>query len=357
MLQIQTWPKESALAMADITVRGAGIFGLSIAWACAMRGAKVAVIDPHGPAAGSSGGIVGALAPHVPENWNAKKAFQLESLLMAEKFWAVVEDAGGARAGYLRSGRVQPVADDHALALAHARAETARDLWQDHAVWEVIAASAAPWAPHSPSGWLIHDTLSAVVHPRAACAALVAALHTKGINVQTEGTDEGRVLWATGVAGLEKMTATHHRQVGNGVKGQAALLAHDASGAPQLFADGVHIIPHLDGTVAIGSTSERVYDTATSTDAQLDEVIAKAVKAVPALQGADVIHRWAGVRPRSRSRAPMLGAWPDRAGHFIANGGFKIGFGMAPKVAAVMADLLLDDCDDIPDGFRVEDNL
>ena len=36
-------------------------------------------------------------------------------------------------------------------------------------------------------------------------------------------------------------------------------------------------------------------------------------------------YRWAGLRPRARSRAPMLGAWPGRPGHFIANGGFKIG--------------------------------
>ncbi|MEO9608113.1 MAG: FAD-dependent oxidoreductase, partial [Sulfitobacter pontiacus] len=73
--------------MAEITIRGAGIFGLSVAWACVQRSATVQVIDPNGPAAGSSGGIVGALAPHVPENWDAKKAFQRDSLLMAEGFW------------------------------------------------------------------------------------------------------------------------------------------------------------------------------------------------------------------------------------------------------------------------------
>jgi glycine oxidase len=30
---------------------------------------------------------------------------------------------------------------------------------------------------------------------------------------------------------------------------------------------------------------------------------------------------------------------------------------MAPKVAEVMADLILDGCDALPQGFRVEDNL
>ena len=39
--------------MVDVTVRGAGIFGLSIAWTCARRGAKVQIVDPFGPGAGS----------------------------------------------------------------------------------------------------------------------------------------------------------------------------------------------------------------------------------------------------------------------------------------------------------------
>lgn len=343
--------------MAEITIRGAGIFGLSIAWVCVQRGASVQVIDPKGPAAGSSGGIVGALAPHVPENWNPKKAFQLDSLLMAEGFWKAVETAGGGSSGYARKGRLQPIADDAALALARGRAETAKALWQDNATWQVIKAADTAWAPQSPSGWLIHDTLSALIHPRQACAALVAALAASGVSVQADGADKGKILWATGVVGLEEMTAAHTRQIGAGVKGQAALLDYDARGLPQLFAGGVHIIPHGDGTVAVGSTSERDYDNGHKPDDQLDGVIAAARAAVPALADAAVIDRWAGVRPRSRSRAPMLGAWPGRPGHFVANGGFKIGFGMAPKVADVMADLLLEGRDAIPDGFRVEDNL
>jgi len=53
----------------------------------------------------------------------------------------------------------------------------------------------------------------------------------------------------------------------------------------------------------------------------------------------------------------MLGPWPDRPGHFVLNGGFKIGFGMAPKLAELAADLLLEGRDLVPEGFRVSDNL
>ncbi|WP_300033485.1 FAD-dependent oxidoreductase [uncultured Roseobacter sp.] len=339
--------------MVEITVRGAGILGLSIAWVCVLRGAQVRVIDPNGPAAGSSGGVVGALAPHVPENWNPKKAFQLRSLLAAEEFWSGVAEAGGQAPGYRRSGRLQTVADEHALALAQSRSRSAQTLWGQHARWIVEPAPDTPWSPHSPTGQVIRDTLSALVHPRQACMALVSALAARGVMTQTDGPDAGQVVWATGVQGLDALSREHHRPVGNGVKGQAAVLDYDAAGAPQLFVDGVHIIPHLDGTVAIGSTSEREFADPYTTDEQLDAVIAKARAAVPALVDAPVLARWAGVRPRARSRAPMLGPWPGRPGHFIANGGFKIGFGMAPAIAHVMADLMLEGTDNIPEGFEV----
>ncbi|AHD01810.1 NAD(P)/FAD-dependent oxidoreductase [Leisingera methylohalidivorans] len=346
------------MAMADVTVRGAGIFGLSIAWICARRGARVQVVDPFGAGAGSSGGLVGALAPHVPENWNPKKQFQLESLLMAGSFWAGVEATGGVSAGYGRTGRLQPINDARMLELARQREVTARELWKDTAEWTVCKAdSLGPWVPPSTTGYIIHDTLSARMHPRRACAALVSALAVMGIEVQPEAPDQGKVVHAKGYAGLLELNAAFGKTVGGGVKGQAALLRFHEGAVPQLYADSLHIIPHADGTLAIGSTSEREFEDGKATDAQLDDIVDRARTAVPVLHGAEVIERWAGVRPRAKSRAPMLGAWPDRDGHFIANGGFKIGFGMAPKAAHVMADMLLDGMDSIPEGFRVEDNL
>lgn len=344
--------------MVDVTVFGAGIFGLSIAWACAQRGARVAIADPFGPLSGSSGGVVGALAPHTPENWNDKKAFQFDSLMMAESFWQQVEMAGGVSPGYLRSGRLQPIATEAALTLAHQRAETAQELWQGKAQWQVVAATEyGDWAPQSETGFLIHDTLTARMFPRKAGAALLAALRTKGVEVQSSAPEAGQVVWATGYQGLEDLSARRGRLVGAGIKGQSALLRFDARDKPQLFADALHIVPHADGTVAIGSTTERAFDDPASTDDQLDEVIARAIAAFPVLAGAEVIERWAGVRPRAKSRAPMLGPHPYRPGQFIANGGFKIGFGMAPKVAQVMADLLLEGRDAIPPGFRPEASL
>lgn len=346
------------MASHDLTVMGGGIFGLACAWECVRLGARVRLIERTAIGAGSSGGLVGALAPHVPENWNDKKQFQLESLLMAEGWWAEVAAVGNTDPGYLRSGRLQPIPDDRALQNARARVAEAETLWKGRAEWRVIPATGAPWEPHSPTGYLIHDTLTARLHPRRAAAALTAALTARGATIDIgDHIPQGPTLWATGYAGLLDLNAHLAQPVGAGVKGQAILLRHDARDLPQLFADALHIVPHADGTTAIGSTSENEWSDPAATDAQLDDILTRARAALPVLRDAAVIDRWAGIRPRARSRAPMLGAWPDRPGHFIANGGFKIGFGMAPKVATTMADLILNGRDTIPAGFRVEANL
>jgi glycine oxidase len=341
------------MASVDVTVRGAGIFGLSVAWACARRGARVQVIDTVGIGAGSSGGLVGALSPHVPEAWNVKKAFQLESLLMAGEWWAAVEAVSGLPSGYGRIGRLQPLADAAAVELARTRSEAAKALWQDRAEWRVREAMGAEWEPVSPSGWLVEDTLAARMSPRLAVASLVAALRAQGAEVLVgEAEEAGAVVHATGLAGLADLSQALGRSVGAGVKGQALALRYDARDLPQLFVDGVHIVPHVDGTVAIGSTSETVWQVE-GPDGQLDGLLKRAVAALPVLAGAEVVARWAGVRPRASSRAPVLGEWPGRAGHFVANGGFKIGFGMAPKVAEVMADLVLEGRHGVPEAFSV----
>lgn len=336
------------MATPDLTVMGAGIFGLAVAWEAARRGARVRVIERERIGAGASGGVVGALSPHVPEQWNAKKQFQLEALLMAERFWAGVHAASGCDPGYARTGRVQPLADPGAVDIARRRADEARRLWKGLAAWRVVPAAADGWTPASGSGFSVEDTLAARIAPRRALKALAGAIQAKGGEIVIgEGEAAGAVVWATGVAGLEALGVREA-----GVKGQAAVLGFEAAERPQVFADGLHIVPHADGTVAVGSTSERVWDDREGTDGRLDALVEKARAVCPALAGAEVVERWAGLRPRWPTRGPVMGEWPGRPGHYVANGGFKIGFGVAPKVAEVLADLVLEGKDRVPEGMR-----
>ncbi|UFS65646.1 FAD-binding oxidoreductase [Paracoccus denitrificans] len=330
----------------EITVAGGGIFGLACAWELTRRGRKVRLFEAVRIGAGASGGHVGALAPHAPENWNAKKQVQLDALIAAVGWWAEVGAAGGVDPGYARTGRIQPVPDGAQARMAE-RVEAAQAHWPAWAGMELTDAPLGPLVPASASGLWLVDRLTARISPRRAGAALAAAIRAQGGEiVEGQAAPDTPAIWATGVAGLAPFG-------GNGIKGQSALLAMDLPDAPQAFADGLHVVPHADGTVAIGSTSERdVADL--GTDGQLEALIDKARALCPVLRDAPVVDRWAGIRPRAASRAPLVGPWPGRPGHYVANGGFKIGLAMAPACAGMLADLILEGRDTIPRDFRPE---
>ncbi|QLQ20454.1 MAG: FAD-dependent oxidoreductase [Exiguobacterium profundum] len=345
------------MARVDVTVRGGGIFGLSVALACQWRGAKVRLVESVALGAGASGGLVGALSPFAPGKWDEVKAFQLEALKMAPGWWCEVAALSGLPTGYGRVGRLQPLPDEAAVAAARTTGEAALLRWGP-GMWRLVRATGADWEPVSGSGWLVEDHLSARLHPRLAGAALVRAFEVMGGEVVLgDAEDEGQVVWANGAAGLAALSADLGREVGRGVKGQALRLAYDAGPeAAQLYAGGLHVVPHADGTVAVGSTSETEWS-GDGPDGLADGLLARAVAAVPALAGAPVLERWAGIRPRARSRAPMLGAWPGRPGHWVANGGSRSALAVAPLVGEVMAALVLEGRDLVPGPLRVEASL
>ncbi len=353
----------------DVAVVGGGIFGLASAYACARRGLRVALFDKGRTGGLASGGIVGAMAPHVPEQWNPKKQFQLEALRSADAFWAEVDAASALSSGFGRIGRLVPVTDARGLELALARRQGAAELWGDRFDWthlpkghDLIAQKAAPFG-------VVHDTLSARIYPALACASLRAAFVAAGGEVfEDHAVDEissgrvagkwgvvsaGKIILASGVEGFAMIERWTGRRAGSGVKGQAALLGCDLASAPQISADGIYIVPHANGTVAVGSTSENTFADPTATDGQLDDILERARAICPVLQAAPVRQRWAGLRPKARRRDPMLGPVPGQDGILAAMGAFKIGFGIAHKVGEVLADYATGVPVDLPDSFTV----
>ena len=180
------------MAMAEIEVYGAGIFGLTVAWFLQKKGAKVRVIEKRHVGAGASGGVVGALAPHMPDSWNDKKQFQFDSLIATPAFWAEVDAISGLHSGYGQVGRVIPLADQREVDLSHLRVGLVPDIWQGLADWRVLDENPFPgWSPDSPTGFWVHETLSARILPAQACKSLARAFVVKGGEI-LEGTDQGR---------------------------------------------------------------------------------------------------------------------------------------------------------------------
>lgn len=350
---------------ADVLVVGAGVTGLAAALACRRAGLNVRMLDRGQPGAGASGGLVGALAPFQPDPWSAKKAFQATALAGAETYWAEVAAASGMDPGYARVGRLQPLEDAAARARAVAQATAAARHWPRGFRWEVVdgpTPDAAGW-PVGPHG-AIWDGLSARLHPRRAVAALAAAVRaaggviSTGVGVRSVGpggaeTDAGPVAAGLVVVAagngsdalLASLVAGPPRR---GVKGQAVLL-DTAPFRALLAAPGLYVVPHDDGTTAVGSTREPDWTDGAATDSRLDDLLVSVVRLAPALAGAKVLARWAGVRPRAPRPEPMLG-WVA-PGVLVATGSLGIGFGLAPALGAAIARLAQGEDPGLPPGF------
>jgi glycine/D-amino acid oxidase-like deaminating enzyme len=343
-------------AIADVTIIGAGIIGLWCAVHAVRAGLRPLVIDKTGIAAGASGGLVGALMPHQPSVWSPKKALQLEGLLSLPGEIAQLEAQTGLCAGYAHSGRLMPIWTEAEQAKHMAWQKGAQAFWPAPFQWnaahtfentEWLAAEAAPFGAAL-------DSLAARLDPRAMCQMLYRSIENEadfhfgtGVSAilddrslllnDANRIDTKNILITTGINSFDLMAPIIGRKAGTGVKGQAASLRPqkplNPATLPVIFTDGLYVIAHDNGLVAVGSTSENQWSNATSTDDQLDALLARARVICPLLRDAVVVERWAGVRPKHESRDPVVAELAEAPGVVVATGGFKISFAVAHLMA------------------------
>jgi glycine oxidase len=381
-------PVVAGQSSADVLIAGGGIMGLWAALEADRAGLSSLLVDAGPLAGGASGGLLGALMPHMPDRWNAKKQLQFDALLSLEHEITGLEAETGLLAGYRRAGRLIPLPKPHLRKIAERHQAEAETNWNQQGVrfgWDVIEQSpygdAWPASDVTAAG-LVSDTFAARVSPRGLTAMLVARLRQSPRVSICEGvavaaidaagsavrlSDDrrlsfGHLVVAAGHASfplLSLLGPSLARPLGQAVKGQAALLSAPsvAPDLPLLYLDGLYIVPHEGGRVAIGSTSEDLFDDPFSTDGQLDDLLARAKRLAPVLAGADVIERWAGLRPKAIDRDPMVGAYPDAERVIALTGGFKVSFGLAHVLArAAIASILGRDAG-LPASFSTAHHL
>ncbi|WP_176085379.1 FAD-binding oxidoreductase [Martelella sp. HB161492] len=358
----------SSKITADLVIVGGGVMGLWAAYHAEKAGIETLLVDAGMPGQGASNGLVGVLMAYMPDLWDEKKRFQFDALLRLEGDLARLSAETGVETSYRRSGRIMPINSERQRNTALARQQEARINWKAgdrqfrFDVLEDTPVVGWPAARTDRFGY-IFDDLAAHVFPRDVVAALLAFLagarHVRimpgirvsaidaaghAIRLNDGGTiGFGSVIIAAGTGAFPLMQphlAPEGRSLGRGVKGQAALMAADLDPAlPILYDEGLYVVAHSGGRVAIGSTSEDRFDDPSSTDMQLEALIAAARLIVPQLAEAPVVERWAGLRPRAIARDPVVGALPG-LDHVIAlAGGFKTSFGLAHVLAeyAVLA--------------------
>lgn len=377
MLEADNPPAPAGQSL-PLVIVGGGVMGLFAALEAGERGLSTVLLDA-GPLAGAaSNGLIGALMPHMPDRWSEKKQFQFDALLDLEQEIARLEGLTGLSAGFRRSGRLVPLGKPHLreIALRHSREATVN--WQQRGrsfAYEVVddAPEAALFAPGVAAHGFVRDTLAARLSPRALARLLVARLamlptvtlrpHTAVSGIEAgsrcvrladgSALPYGRLLVANGhqaFALIETLVGgPFAKPLGQPVKGQSARLgaALDPS-LPVIFRDGLYVIAHDDGTVAVGSTSEDRFDDPHGTDAGLDAVIEAVRALMPVLREAPVLERWAGLRPKAIGRDPMAGPLPGVADVHLLAGGFKVSFGLAHRLARAVIARLAGDPSPLP---------
>ncbi len=370
---------------ADLVIIGGGIMGLWAVYHAEKAGIETILVDRDAPGSGASNGLLGALMAYMPDQWDQKKQFQFEALAALEGQLRLLEEETGLETGYRRSGRVMPLYHEQQVKTARLRADEAARNWRigDHRFeWTVVPDPPdAGWPSRNDAALAyVHETLAAHVAPRGVVAALKAfiatARHVRIIREDVAAIDAeargivlsdgkrigfGKAIVAAGVEGfslLQPLWAPEGQPLGRPVKGQAALLAADCDPTlPIYFDNGLYVIAHTGGRVAIGSTSEDEFDAAFETDDRLEALIAAARLAVPALRDAPVIERWAGLRPRGVHREPMIGALHSVPDVIALGGGFKTSFGVSNRLAGHAVGLASGNtpsAQDLPDIYNLE---
>ncbi|PDT15782.1 D-amino-acid oxidase [Rhizobium sp. J15] len=377
----------SGQSSCELLIVGGGIMGLWAAVHAERRGIGTLLADAGRLGGGASGGLLGALMPHMPDRWSEKKQFQFDALVSLEAEVAALEAETGLSAGYRRSGRLIPLPKPHLNPIARGHSEDAERHWragERRFHWHVLEKPPVDgWVEASAgeSGF-VHDTLAGRVAPRSLISALAAFLQrAKHVRIMENaevadldpdrGTAEiggktvtfGRCILAAGHRSfplLQDLTSGLKQPLGQPVKGQAALLKAEIDPAlPTIFLDGLYVVAHEGGHAAIGSTSENRFGDPTSTDAQLDALIEAARAIVPALRSAPVVERWAGLRPKAIDRDPMIGRHPDHPRLVALTGGFKVSFGLAHRLAEAAVCIAGDtDCGfSLPESFAISSHI
>jgi glycine oxidase len=356
-------------AMTATLVIGGGVVGCAVALALADKGLDVTVIE-RGPrvAAGcgpegstAAAGILGAQL----EGLHGDCALSRLCLLSRDRYpaWIAAIAARTGRDVEMRPAGVSCVAFDAATAQRF-QAEAA---WQARAGYRVEILDAAAVHAHEPA--LAADVVGGVRlpdDPRIDPPALVAALRLAvaqagvtfraGASVARVDVRDGRAVGVvlddgTAIAGAAVVLSAGSWSALIGATALAPDAVRPARGqmielhvdAPVLHgvveSPEVYLSPRDDGRLLVGSTVELVGFREGATASVVRDLLAAAIRLVPALHDATVRRAWAGFRPKTHDDVPLIGSIGiERL--IVATGHFRNGVLLAPITGEIVAALL-----------------
>jgi glycine oxidase len=328
----------------DVIIIGGGIIGVSVALELQRRGASVRVLERGEPGREASWAGAGMLAAQDPDTPECLRPLARASAEIYPDWVSELEQESRLSADFRCEGTIyltQEKKEGLGPPLSDADVKSREGF-----------LSKAPFA---------YFTTEASVDPRALMAVAVAAAKKGGIvishehhvtAIETSGnqavgvrlgnqTVSANVIincagaWTGEVVGGEIETHPVKGQMFSvvPVNSREVPLKHVVRG------DDVYLVPRSDGRILIGATVERV-----GFDKKVDaETILKmhraAIELAPKIGEMRIHESWAGLRPGSPDKLPILGE-TGLKNYFAATGHYRNGILLAPVTARIMADVI-----------------
>jgi sarcosine oxidase subunit beta len=350
---------------ADIVIIGAGAIGASIAYQLGRRGARdVVVLERDTVGAGSTSKAAGGIRVQFGTR------VEIELSLRGIAFFKRFEDEMGVPCDFHQEGYLFVVTDEATLARFRANVALQRSMGADVRViapddaralvpaLNVDDALAAVWGP-----------LDGHASPNDVVQAYAAQARARGVRIVEDTpvtgivVEHGRVAgvltpdgpvatrlvvnaagpWAPLVgrmAGLSLPVDPRRRHIFvtdafDGIRHPMPLVTDTGSGFYCRSEQGAILMSPGD----IGATTE--YEAQVDWS-MLELAVERAIRRIPALEGAQVRHAWAGLRPLTPDGRAILDWAPGVEGLYLAVGFCGHGFQHSPAVGETVAEVLLD---------------
>lgn len=335
----------------DAIVVGAGVIGLSIAWELSKHGSRVLIVERGEPGREATHAAAGMLAYGDHEPHGQLKALKLAGARLYPEFVHQLEDESGIRVDFRREGTVSFFPEDESPECS-AREITAEELAKLEPEVSYVALSGG-----KPGRVLLTPEES--IDNRALAAALLKTAKHRGIDISSGIAATGMIAehgraagiltdrtefrapiivncagaWA-GALGPRKLPIVPR-------KGQSLAVLSDSRHLLRRTVRGhdVYLVPRSDGRIIIGATVEDA-----GYDKRVDAVIIQrlhqaAANLVPEIGQLRMHEAWAGLRPATEDKLPVVGA-TNLPGYFVATAHFRNGILLAPITARVMSQLV-----------------
>lgn len=350
---------------ADVVIIGAGAIGASIAYQLGRRGMRdVVVLERDVVGAGSTSKAAGGIRVQFATR------VEIELSLRGIAFFKRFEDEMGVPCDFHQEGYLFVVTDEPTLARFRENVALQRSMGADVRViapddaralvpsLNVDDAIAAVWGPTDG-----HASPNDVVQAYAAQARARGVRIVEDTPVTGIVLERGRVTgvrtpagaiatrlvvnaagpWAPLVgrmAGLELPVDPRRRHIFvtdafDGIRHPMPLVTDTGSGFYCRSEQGAILMSPGD----IGAATE--YEAQVDWS-MLELAVEKAIRRVPALEGAQVRHAWAGLRPLTPDGRAILDWAPGVEGLYLAVGFCGHGFQHSPAVGETVAEVLLD---------------